>query len=237
MINYQISNFLIISTMIFISNLNLTQNSTNLKIFLENGILVIIYVIIIIFILMFFRRWIYAKADIVILPFDAPKDIKTFNGKALSDLLIHNLEKIQRIHNTNRDRYFPIVGEKTASINMAAATESLPYTVSSVGTIAIGSVSVSLDQLLVFFKRLFPFTDMSRVISGSLQKLSSSYTIIARMEYTDTRIWVVDGEDDNQISILVKELAFMIIKDLSMDIKAKTWKGLNHFTDALDAFD
>jgi tetratricopeptide (TPR) repeat protein len=241
--DYEVNHkFVIIASLSpFLFDLNLTQRSTNLRTLLENGIFIMIYLMIIVFLLMAVR-WMFIKEDIVILPFDVGTDIKTFNGKAVSDLLLHELRETQRIHETHR--YLPIVSEKTAEINMSTANESLSYKVSSFGTITFGSISLSLGQLLIFIKRLFPFVDAGRVISGSLQEYGSSYAIVACMEYRpkeketkEIRTWFVDSKDDKQILVLIKDLAFKIVKDLYPEANAKTWKGLKHFTDALDAFD
>jgi tetratricopeptide (TPR) repeat protein len=201
---------------------------------------IIIYTMIIVFLLMIVRRM-FAKEDIVILPFDVGIDNNMFSGKAISDLLLHELREIKRIH--EKHRYLPIVSEKTTDINMATSNESLLYEVSSFGTITLGSISLSLGQLLIFLKQLFPYANTGRVLTGSLQKYGSSYAIVATMVYPkdksteDIHTWIVDSKDETQIIILVKELAFKIAKDLSYNPKAKTWKAFRHFTDALDAFD
>jgi tetratricopeptide (TPR) repeat protein len=233
---------LFISYSPLILGLNITQASTNFKTFLENSFNITIYLIFFLFLLISIR-WIFAKEEIVILPFDASTN--NMNGKAISDLLVHELREIDRIHKTKR--YLSVGSVKTANVSIPLANKSLAWEVSSFGSIALGSISLSLGQFLIFLKRLFPYADAGRVITGSLQEYGSSYAVVARMEskdiynegirMRDIRTWIVVGEDSKEIIISIKELAFKIATDLSTGASAKTWIGLKHFTDALDAFD
>lgn len=94
---------------------------------------------------------------------------------------------------------------------------------------------ISLDSLMLLFKRIWPFNHKNRIIAGSIQKYDSGLRIIARMEQGKfTRAWQVKSEDKNaDLSKLVQELALLIAKDLSkQQLSQEAFKDLLNLLDS-----
>lgn len=140
---------------------DLTSITDIIKTRLIDLISIIIYLLIFIFVTMFVL-WLFKKENIVVLPFDVGNGVEKYNGKAISDLFVHELKDIQRIHELkdiqriHKIKYKgsflvpigPIETEKVASsISLASTNEMLTYDVSAFGTVTVGPISASLGQL------------------------------------------------------------------------------------------
>ena len=182
------------------------------------------------------------ESGIIITPFEVGASGVDYNGKALSDLLVTEMQRIYLIHNIKHEMIRPIESEKIQALGNES--ENLSYNISGLGTVNLGSISISLGQLLIAFKRLCFGSDPGRIINGSIQKYGTMICLVAHMDDKEIRTWEVKqeikyrvGSGDEQIPDMVRNLAFMIAKDISpeKDIQAKTWLGLKYFTEALDA--
>lgn len=121
----------------------------------------------------------------------------------------------------------------------------LDYKLAEVGAVQVGPVYFQIGPLLAALKQLWPGGDNEQVITGSLQKYGSMINLVAHLEHHEIQSWEVrhkikpqDGVRDEQIPVMVRDLAFKIAKDLSseQDGQTNTWQGFKYFTEALDAY-
>lgn len=181
--------------------------------------------------------WMSGKGEgTMILPFDNATGETKYDGKAISDSLIAELQRIRQIHLVEHEG---IQSEELALPKLSPSKESLASSIADVGTVGVGETTVSIGRLLVTLKRLWPIGDPGSVITGSLQKYGPMIRLVARMEHREVRAWEVSRkiEGDEQIPDLVSDLAFKIAHGLSPNISAKTWVGFKYFTEALDGYD
>lgn len=180
-------------------------------------------------------HWMSRRVGTAILPFENATGEDKYNGKAISDSLIAELQRIRQIHLIGHEGIQP---EELGLPNLAPNNESLNEGIAEMGTVGVGETTVSIGRLLVTLKRMWPVGDPGSVITGSLQKYGDTFRLVARMEYRDIRAWEVHRkvESDDQLPELIQDLAYKIARDLSPDVSAKTWRGFKHFTEALDAY-
>ena len=217
--------------------------------------LVKIFFLILIFIfLVMFVCWLRKDEDgMMILPFDVATGEDGYSGKAISDLLTAELRRIKRIHEVEAKKIHSIrlEPEKITETEtlvippVVPRSEKLDYKVAEVGAVQVGPTGILIGPLLSALKQLWPGSDTEQVMTGSLQKYGSVINLVARLEHHEVRAWEVrhkikpqDGVRDEQIPIMVRDLAFKIAKDLSskQDGQANTWQGFKYFTEAWDAY-
>ena len=129
------------------------------------------------------------------------------------------------------------------------STESLANSVANVGTIGVGGTPLSIGLILVTLKRLCPLGNPGSMITGSIQRYGSVICLSAHIEHlgrkpSKGKAWKISREivDECEIPALIKDLAFLIVHDLSLernrtrDISARTWMGFKHFTEAIDSY-
>ena len=188
----------------------------------------------------------------LILPFEVVNSESKYNGKAISDLLFAELQRIKHINSTkyegieneSLERFPEFTGENT----------SIPQ----LGTVGIGSASVSIGELMVTIKRLFRGNNYQSVISGNLDNYGSKIKLVACIKGNQSCTWEVqvqsdkvtqrtslddfdrvsqDGEESGFISDLIRDLSFRIAYTLSQEsISAKTLLGFKYYTEALDSY-
>jgi hypothetical protein len=107
------------------------------------------------------------------------------------------------------------------------------YSISSSITINGGPITVSVDQILAILKRISGHS--GRIITGSIQEYGSTIALVAWMDTPKKEAWKVSGNtEETGIPNMVSDLAFKIAGDISKNnIKAKTWRGLKFYTEAL----
>jgi len=183
------------------------------------------------------------EKDIEILPSEIGTDEEKYNNKFICSLLTAELNRVNRIHARKYKGIRPVKLEDLSLPTLAPLGENLSYGLSDLGNIGVGSISMPVGQLLVAFRRFFPFRDPGRVITVSLQKYETMISLVAQMEHREIYAWEVrheikpyDEMQDDWIPYLVRDISFKIAKDLSPKISAKTWQGFKYFTESLDGY-
>jgi hypothetical protein len=200
--------------------------------------------------------WAISDEDLLILPFEVAKyeDKSDFCGKALSDLLIAELQRIKRINSTLYE------GIETENVIIpSAAPTGETATIPQLGTIGAGSTSISIGDLLTTIQRL---ASSNPEITCSLQEYGSVISLTAclarpprrpqsnglsnksapEIELARGHVWKVQKQITHEhIPELVKDLSFKIAYCLSNylsegSISAKTWLAFKHYTEALNSY-
>ena len=177
-----------------------------------------ILAVLLIFFFCFMLVWKISKEEgMIIMPFETPtgEAAGTFNGKAISDLVKSELQRIRRIHdlkfeeisNESEKRSIPteplesgwtdkvlptsITSGKLSIPNVISQWNTLEYGISSINTVGIGSASLSLEVLIAAFKRLCPGCNPLPILKGSLQIYGNIIIITACLEENDICTWEV----------------------------------------------
>lgn len=218
----------------------------NLLAFLKT-ILIILIILSIIFI--FIK--IYTQQGIVIQPFDVGKN-EVISGVTIADQLTAELLRIKKIHNF---RYMVETlpgnwSSFTAEIDsdmidnssvLVPKSEIIEFSLAETGTVDIGFGPFDPGKLIIAFKNVCPGSKPDTTIRGSLQRYESSLFLVAVMEGSDVKSWIVkqpiDNGSEEQLHEMIRNLAFMIVHEISQPkVSAKTWEGLKYYTEALDAY-
>lgn len=243
---------------------------TPLKIFLGdlNALIVSLLIILMIFLLIlaFVRLVVWAyhqNRGLVILPFAVFGDQNSLDGRAISDSLTLELQRILKIHKSFENKrpeasersllFLPIQTEKLEELSIKP--ETLEMNVSEIGTLEFGGLTISLGEIMVFLNHIFlfhyvlPKKEPGKVITGSLHKFGSLARLVAHMNDPQIYSWESSQiiTDENQISEMICDMAFKISRDLfsrdlfSRDlskesIEAKDWESFKYFTEAIDQF-
>jgi tetratricopeptide (TPR) repeat protein len=173
----------------------------------------------------------------VVLPFEVTLDQTIYSGRAISDLLISELHRINCINNTAYEG-IKIAREKIDLPQLAPSKEIIDRSVGNLGTVGVGESQVAIGNVLMILKRLWPLGDPGSTLTGSLHKHGSTFTLIARFEDNKICTWNVSRAiyTDNELPDMVRDLAFMIAKDRSFECKAKTWNGFKYYIEAMDNY-
>jgi TolB-like protein len=233
------------------------NNSLNTsKELLFNFIQVLLAVIII---ALFIKFAIWVRSDsLLILPFEVVNTDDKYNGKSISDLLIAELNRIKYITSIESKGMedYGIENEviRIRSEILRGENTSIPQ----IGTVGIGSASISLGELMNIIKLFFQGNNHGQVIAGSIERCGSKIKLTACLKGGESCIWEVqvennkkkqtniideldrEVESNNQedfISTLVRDLSFKIVYHLSRnEISAKTISGFKYFIEALDGY-
>jgi len=237
---------LVISGLSWISTVFTNENS--LKI-LDNisgvifGIIKIPALIVILVFLIMFIRWLSKDEGMIILPFEVAGYDDNYNGKAISDLLTVELERIRQIHKREYKGVVPIKTENLSIPQIDPSCENLSYSITKLGPIGMGSTSVHLGPILAYLKRLWPNSDNGQFISGSLQRYGSVISLAACQEHKGIKSWETSCKikdhskiTEEHIPNLIREMSFQIAQGLSTKISANTCKGFRYYTEALEAY-
>lgn len=255
-----------IPALVWWRNGELDSDLANLSaVFLDLAI--VISVSLAILLLLLFIIWMSrSRAGVVILPFDNATAEPKYSGKAISDSLIAELERIRQIH----ARPYAGIPESWSEGQLprgsnrrrpgdALVTSSEEDAVNSalkdVGTVGAGETKLSVGQILLTLRRLWPIGAPEAVMSGSIQKYGPLIRIVARMDHgrvypwwdpakgdagasrKEVHAWEVSGRvDDGDIPDLIRDLAFSVARDITPNIAARTWVAFKHYSEALDAY-
>ncbi len=195
---------------------------------------------------------IYTEQGIVILPFEVGNN-ENFSGAAIADQLTCELIRIQKIHNINYEEINIIIPSSSISYRqkissedslvdqgiVVAKGETLEFSMADIGTVGIGSNSLSLGSIIIAFKNILPASKTVSTIRGSLQRYGSTIVLVAVLEGDDVQSWKVRQTINNEEQLLemVKNLAFNIVYDMPQsNVSAKTWEGFKYYTESLDAY-
>jgi len=225
----------------------LDANATRLFNFLK-----IIIFMLLLLALLFILINIYSKHGIVILPFEISKN-ESLSGIAIADQLTAELIRIKQIHNI---KYNELILQRNSSLfgtqftteqslgnqkMVDPKTKFMEFSMADIGTIDVGSNSLSLGNIIIAFKNICPYSNPDTIIRGSLQRYGSTIVIVALLEGNDVQSWTVrqpiDNNNEEQLHEMIRNLSFMIAHDLPQsNVSAKTWSGLKYYTEAIDAF-
>ena len=169
-----------------------------------------------------------------VLPFDIAITQSKYNGNTISDLLINELHRINVI-NKLESRGIHVSSERISLPQLAPSRENIDSSIENLGTIGMGDSQLSIGNLLMILKRLWPIGDPGSSLTGSLHKEGSTLVLMARLEDKNIKSWKVSSstKSDNYLPCMVRDIAFKIAKDKSSECKAKTWEGFKLFTEAL----
>jgi tetratricopeptide (TPR) repeat protein len=202
--------------------------------------------------IIFILSKIYTEQGIVILPFEISKN-ENLSGIAIADQLTAELIRIQQIHNISFEEVVLTTGTGQFSSKFSAEqslgnlemlvpkAEVVEFSMADIGTIDTGPGSLSLGNIIIAFKNIYPGSKPVTTIRGSVQRYGSTIVLVAVLEGSKVQSWVVkqpvDNSNEEQLHEMIRNLAYMIAHDRSQStISAKTWQGLKYYTEALDAY-
>lgn len=221
-------------------------DATIIKTFLDNfkdilfDTIQILFSLLVVILLVVLAQWMRCDDnDMVILPFVVARKDDKYNGEAITELLIVELQRIIQI---NSAKYEGIKNEKLRIPPTILTDEnaSLP----NIGTIGVGSASISIGELILTIKHLFPGSNHRQVITGCLENCGSKIRLVACVIGDKTYAWEVQAQNEDEVqsdsnddfdkmtggnkqdvlvSDLVRELSFKIVYDISQSsMKADT---------------
>lgn len=180
--------------------------------------------------------WLCRSEPAVVSPFTnaTPSDKLT----AVSDLLVGHLD---RIANVQRVCIMDIPGERLRTDPIRPHPETVDASLANVGSVNMGQATISIGQMLITLKRLWPIGGRGTTISGSVQRYGKTVQLVAtiqRHKSTDTTMVSRDlADDDGVIVTMVPELAYRIHHMLAgRRMEAGTWELLQCFTEARAAY-
>ncbi|GET36566.1 hypothetical protein [Microseira wollei] len=188
------------------------------------------------------------KECIIIRPFENdtkgqyPENI----GKAITDSLIEELERIRQIHALFKD-------VDTQDIKLAPRLDRKVYfdppriqenpleQLQGIGTVEVSGTRFTLDPILLYLRHVWPFGGINTIITGSLQTYNSDNRLVAKLS-SSTKVSALEVTHRNQPSVsipeMIRELAFKIAWSLQTtnSISAKTWEAFKWLTEATDEY-
>jgi tetratricopeptide (TPR) repeat protein len=199
--------------------------------------------------------WIIRKDDMLILPFEVMSAENKFSGRAISESLIAELNRIEKINKIKLEkpelRRLPLLDEEVVGEVLDQILETIKDVtiktsegIPDVGMINLGTTTVNIGPFSTFLKGHVLNRKPIGVISGSFQRYGSVICLVAHIEYKDKiHLCEINRKivSDQEIHELIKDLAFEIAHDLtihtSKSIVAKSWEGLKYFTESLYSYD
>lgn len=156
--------------------------------------------------LIMFYFWIRRDEDMLIQPFEVARSEDKYNGKAITDLLISEIYRIykiinkttyERIENKTEPETFSVVSlviDREKGIPMLSTPSVMPITsmttsIPSLGTISMGSATISIGELMLTIKRICRGYDYRQVITGSLQRYGSEISLVACLVGKQCQAW------------------------------------------------
>ena len=186
---------------------------------------------------------------------------QNLSGEAISDLLRLDLYEIKELWNSN---LIPIPGSARTTNEQSSEApvpetffhpaieekDSLIQSISGLGNVGIGGISFSLGNILLSMKDLSGKNRVS-ILTGSFQKYNTSLNLVVNLEDRHSQekeliVWEANAKNnrsiDDQIPILVKELAFKVYYGTarlwarSKGDYPRTWQAFRYMTLGLDAY-
>lgn len=191
-----------------------TDTTTVYNVLYDVGRSLLALLVIILVMLLF--RWLSTDdPDIVVVPFEVTTKDDKLGGRAVSDSLIAELQRIRRIH----DQHIPGVdhvlpapyntsGAGTGGVRMSLArlatvgtaaggrvdlapTGEVSAALDNIGTIALGDTKIAIGPLLAVLRALWPLGVQSPTLRGTAQRYEKVVRLVARLEHPHFR-----SEDD-----------------------------------------
>jgi tetratricopeptide (TPR) repeat protein len=128
-----------------------------------------------------------------------------------------------------------------ADCEFISGTEGTETTFADAITVGVGSTTVSIGRLLIALRDLCGFQNKEDSIRGSLQRFGSLTQLVARTANKNGRrgiTWEVSAKTqaDDEIPLLIRELAYKVHKDIRNISSMKTSSGFKQITDAICAY-
>lgn len=214
---------------------------------LKISVVITIFFLAAILILNIFKK----QEGIVVLPFETPKNggMSNYNGKAISDLITSELSRIRKINYLEfeaisfesdtlsdpmgsrnvgwSDKPLPTLinsGEKTGAPKLIPLRSTLESNVADIGSVTIGSATLSLGSIIMAFKRICPGGSCISIMTGSLQIYGNVILIIASLEKSEVYTWEVrrniekkKSPADQLIPSMIRDLSYKIYYDLAIE--------------------
>lgn len=209
-------------------------------------------------------HWLSGKGGIVVLPFEVAskellanqgkketgnsRETENYYGKAIADLLIEELYRIQKIHALPQD----LLQESTDNINirlgnrnfppLSAVQNQLGDTLTDIGTVEVGKAQFSPGRLLLSLRKIWPFGGLEGIITGSLQTYGKLTRIVVRVEYgNQVKAWEVTRKSPEITAIpqdMIRELAYKVVFEIlpRKQLVAGTWEAFRDVTEAISHF-
>ena len=161
----------------------------------QNSLSLFFIVFVIILAAMFRRYWKTPDEDIVIMPFEIVNNNNKYNGKALSDLLFAELQRIKHI---SSNKYEGIENEELGKSEVAGKEKTIisGEELSKLGNFGIGSASVSIGEFMIIIKKLFRDNNCQSIINGSLDNCGQNFKLIACIKGNQSCTWEVQPQKD-----------------------------------------
>jgi hypothetical protein len=212
---------MLVSFLSIFSSLQWLFGSLNVIFEILFSIFKIFSILLIFFFVLILARRIFKTEGIVIMPFETPngEGQSNYNGKAISDLLTVELQRILRLHSLKYEE-ISIKPEKMSTLKIVPQGETLEFGISDMGNIGTASTSLSLGRLIIIFKRLCPGGGPTPIITGSVQIYGKIIMITARLERKDISTWEVrrkikwNAKPEEHIPSMIRDLSFKIVQDL-----------------------
>ena len=224
--------------------LNATKSLNEIGGFLFSILQVIFALLAFVLVAMFFH-WIRQKDGMLICPFETVNCAEEYSGKAVSELLIAELQRIKHITSTEyegiENESTKISGEKITgenalgTVNLGPSSSSTSITgekMPQIGTIGLGPSSISIGELMTTIKQMWRGRDGgSQVITGSLEKHGSNIKLVACLMGSNPCAWTAQtqtikrlqrdfADDFDRVTESPKEDIFIhdLVRDLSFEI-------------------
>ncbi len=144
----------------------------------------------------------------LICPFEAVNCAEEYSGKAVSELLIAELQRIKHITSTEyegiENERTKISGEKITgenalgTVNLGPSSSSTSITgekMPQIGTIGLGPSSISIGELMTTIKQMWRGRDGGcQVITGSLEKHGSNIKLVACLMGSNPCAWTAQTQ-------------------------------------------
>jgi len=180
-----------------------------------------------------------AENGIVILPFEVDPRNEKLNGKVISEMLITELKRINRIH---VDGQYSKSMWRLGEINLAEIQpneeirekfalpqinpqinpegESLTKNIETLGTFGFGSTSLPIGNIILLLKQICPGTDPGLIVAGCLRKNGADVYLDAYMKSKNSS-WSLRQEKKQSQGIPYEDL----VADLSYQIAFEQLKS------------
>jgi tetratricopeptide (TPR) repeat protein len=180
-------------------------------------------------------------AGTVVLTFEETTALPNIKGKAIANLLVVELHRIRDIHT----RLIDSIGEveedlqqqKLGQFNFPPLTpirENIESYLSDIGSFEVGKNRFDFGRILLILRWLWPFGGVNRVIHGSIQTSDSETRLIVRLEYENQlNAWEVTCQPKESIADKIRDLAYIVSRELIPNITAQTWEGFKFLTEAI----
>lgn len=222
-------------------SLNATGSLNSIRDFLFSFIQVLFALLTIALVLMFVY-WIGKKDGILIFPFDVINTDCKYNGKAISELLKAELQRINQIISIENDEIeYEITNEDSSNHMFHPAIININVEMSGpenaeiaqIGKIDLGPSSVSIGELIVIIKQLYKNCNRGgQIINGNLETCGQNIKLVTCLTGNKSYAWTVQtlnnkklrkdstDEFDKEIKGISGDISTIqgLIRDLSFNI-------------------